>query len=79
MQKAGKGSLLRERPRCSLLVEMQSTNTEMDTQEETEDKWLSAWTSKAFIPVSNFEWQGSPTFDNSLWKDVEVITGTVRP
>lgn len=53
---------------------MQSTDTEMDTQEETEDKWLSAWTRKAFIPVANFEWQGSPTFDDSLWKD-----GIVRP
>lgn len=42
MQKAGKGSLLRERRplilQCSLLVEMQGTDTEMDTQAETEDK-----------------------------------------
>lgn len=39
MQKAGMGSLLRERPlilQCSLLVEIQGTRTEMDTQEEME-------------------------------------------
>lgn len=80
MQKAGKGSLLRERRplilQCSLLVEMQGTDTEMDTQAETEDKWPSARTSKAFIPVANFEWQAFP----NLWQfAVKEVTGIVRP
>lgn len=82
MQKAGKGPLLRERPlilQCSLLVEMQGTNTEMDTQEKTEDKWLSARTSKAFIPVANFEWQASPNLWQFAVKRVEEVTETVRP